>query len=71
MKNNVFHDIIRAETSMIAIAKKWDEFELKDKYPKTAEFIKKYKEIERLYGKEDMNKLKANIKKLFDEESGF
>lgn len=71
-KNNLFIGQIRDDTSMITIWKKWEEFGMKDKYPKTTEFIKKYKEMERIYGRgNDINKLKANLEKLFDEESGF
>ena len=69
-KNNIFIEQIKEDTSMISIAKKWEEFEMKDKYPETTAYIMKYKDIERMYGKDNnLDQLKANIGKIFDKES--
>ena len=72
VQNNLFTEQIRGETSMMTIWKKWENFELKDKFPKTNAYILKYKDMERLYGKSNnFNQIKADLSKLIDEESGF
>lgn len=68
----VFLEEIIDVSSMMDIWKIWEKHDLKELYPEADDFIKQYKETERMYGiSGDINKKKAQIEMLLmgDEQS--
>ena len=65
LEEEVFLEEIKDEQSMMNIWKLWKERGLGDIHPEAEEFIKKYKDMERLYGKQkNMDELKEQLGKV-------
>lgn len=65
LKEEQFLSEIADETSMIAIWKIWEQYNLNESNKEANEFIRKYKDAERLYGKSrNINKLKEELKQI-------
>lgn len=61
-RNNAFMDQIQYDGSMMTIWKKWEASGYASQFPKTDALIKKYKDIERMYGRSgNIMELKSEI----------
>lgn len=68
--HNIFSDLLKDETSLISIWKKWEASDLRSGHPKTSELIKKYKELERMYGKmSNIEQIKKELEDAFSAEA--
>ena len=62
-----FIEEISVQVSMMKIWTKWSEYNLKEIFPEVDEFIFNKKEVERIYGKGDVNYMKKKIIKMLRE----
>ncbi len=65
LEEEIFLEEISEKQSMMNIWKLWKEHGLENSHPEADEFIKKYKDMERLYGKQNnINELKEQLRKI-------